>query len=66
MNKNWFEIDNNGWKRMNAGRPPYELVKELIQNVLDENFLITEGSGNFSSEAPHELLIHLRRLQTHA
>lgn len=34
----WFDIDNDGWKRMNAGRPPYELVKELIQNVLDEKF----------------------------
>lgn len=34
----WFDIDNAGWKRMNAGRPPYELVKELIQNVLDESF----------------------------
>lgn len=35
---NWFEIDNAGWKRMNAGREPAELVKELIQNVLDEEF----------------------------
>ncbi|MCK9442228.1 MAG: ATP-binding protein [Methanothrix sp.] len=34
----WFDIDNAGWKRMNAGRPAYELVKELIQNVLDEDF----------------------------
>ena len=36
--KQWFEISNEGWKRMNAGRPPYELVKELVQNILDENF----------------------------
>lgn len=38
MNNNWFEIDNLGWKRMNVGRPPEELVKELIQNILDETF----------------------------
>lgn len=38
MSKNWFDISNEGWRRMNAGRPPHELVKELIQNVLDENF----------------------------
>lgn len=34
----WFDISNDGWRRMNAGRPPYELIKELIQNILDENF----------------------------
>jgi hypothetical protein len=34
----WFDISNDGWRRMNAGRPPYELIKELIQNVLDEDF----------------------------
>jgi len=35
---NWFDISNEGWRRMNAGRPPHELVKELVQNVLDEEF----------------------------
>ena len=34
----WFDISNDGWRRMNAGRPPYELIKELIQNILDEDF----------------------------
>lgn len=34
----WFDISNDGWRRMNVGRPPYELIKELIQNVLDEDF----------------------------
>jgi hypothetical protein len=43
----WFDIDNAGWKRMNAGRPPYELVKELIQNVLDESFNIVNIDYEF-------------------
>lgn len=38
MSNQWFEISNTGWRRMNAGRPPYELVKELVQNILDEDF----------------------------
>ena len=41
----WFDISNKGWTRMNAGRPPYELVRELVQNVLDEDF--RKASLNF-------------------
>jgi hypothetical protein len=48
--KNWFDIDNSGWKRMNAGRPPYELVKELIQNILDENFQVAIIKYYYKSE----------------
>lgn len=40
MQKGWFDISSDGWKRMNAGRPPYELVKELVQNIMDEDFSI--------------------------
>lgn len=43
----WFDIDNEGWKRMNAGRPPHELVKELIQNVLDESFNVVNIDYEF-------------------
>jgi hypothetical protein len=33
---NWFEISNEGWRRMNAGRPLGSLLREGIQNSLDE------------------------------
>jgi hypothetical protein len=33
---NWFEISNEGWRRMNAGRPLSALLKEAIQNAFDE------------------------------
>lgn len=33
---NWFEISNEGWRRMNAGRPLGALLKEGIQNSFDE------------------------------
>jgi hypothetical protein len=33
--KNWFSIDNRGWRRMNAGRSMAFLVREGISNVLD-------------------------------
>ena len=35
-NKNWFEIDQNGLKNQNAGREPWELIRELVQNAWDE------------------------------
>jgi hypothetical protein len=31
----WFEISNEGWKRMNAGRSLGHLVREAISNVFD-------------------------------
>ncbi len=34
---NWFEISNEGWRRMNAGRPLSSLLKEAIQNSFDED-----------------------------
>ncbi len=34
---NWFEISNEGWRRMNAGRPLSSLLKEGIQNSFDED-----------------------------
>ncbi len=39
---NWFEISNEGWRRMNAGRPLGALLKEGIQNCFDED--VTEVS----------------------
>ena len=31
-----FEVDAEGWRESNAGRPAAHLVRELIQNVFDE------------------------------
>ena len=31
-----FEVDPEGWRESNAGRPPAHLVRELVQNVFDE------------------------------
>ena len=36
MSPNWFEIDQDGLKDQNAGREPWELIKELVQNAWDE------------------------------
>lgn len=41
-----FEISNEGWKRMNAGRKPYELVREAISNAFDATD-VTEVYVNF-------------------
>lgn len=31
-----FEIDSEGWKAQQKGRDPWELIREVIQNALDE------------------------------
>lgn len=31
----WFELSNDGWRRMNAGRPLGELIREAVQNAFD-------------------------------
>lgn len=36
-NKNWFEIDKEGLKQLQAGKPKHYLMRELIQNAWDEN-----------------------------
>jgi len=33
--KTWFEISNDGWRRLNAGRSMSFLIREGISNVLD-------------------------------
>ena len=32
----WFEVDQEGLKDLNAGREPWKLIKELVQNSWDE------------------------------
>lgn len=34
--KNWFEVDTKGLRELQAGKPKSHLVRELIQNALDE------------------------------
>lgn len=36
-NKNWFEVDKEGLKQLQAGKPKHYLVRELIQNAWDED-----------------------------
>ncbi len=36
MATSWFEISNDGWRRMNAGRPLGVLLREALQNAFDE------------------------------
>lgn len=56
--KTWFEISNQGWKRMNAGRSLGHLVREAISNVFDAegatkcNVTINEGSVIVEDDAP--------------
>lgn len=49
---NWFEISNEGWRRMNAGRPLGSLLKEGIQNSFDED--VSEVTVEIGT---HEILI---------
>ena len=35
-NKDWFEVDVNGLKQLQAGKPKHYLVRELVQNAWDE------------------------------
>lgn len=53
MSRNhWFEISNEGWRRMNAGRPLASLLKEGVQNALDED--VTEIAVDIG---PDEIVI---------
>jgi len=40
MTNNWFEVDKEGLKSLQAGKPKSHIVRELIQNAIDED--ITE------------------------
>jgi len=33
---NWFEVDKNGLKELQAGKPKHYVLRELIQNAFDE------------------------------
>lgn len=37
MSKQWFEVDKKGLKELQSGKPKYYLMRELIQNALDED-----------------------------
>jgi len=40
INKNWFEVDKEGLKILQSGKPKSYIIRELIQNAIDED--ITE------------------------
>lgn len=42
QNKNWFEVDKEGLKQLQAGKPKHYLVRELIQNAWDEDVKVVE------------------------
>jgi len=37
MKRNWFEVDDNGFRALQAGKPKAYIVRELIQNSFDED-----------------------------
>jgi len=37
MSSAWFEISNDGWRRIHASRPLGSLLCEALQNALDED-----------------------------
>lgn len=37
MRKQWFEVDKKGLKELQLGKPKHYLVRELVQNALDED-----------------------------
>jgi len=54
QSKNWFRISDEGWKSLNAGRPLHHLVREAIQNAMDEatateiNVQIKQVAGDYN------------------
>ena len=36
MSNEWFEVDKEGFKALQLGKPKYHTVRELIQNAIDE------------------------------
>lgn len=36
-NNNWFEVDKEGLKSLQLGKPKTYVVRELIQNAIDED-----------------------------
>ncbi len=37
MTQNWFDVDKEGLKELQAGKPKHYVLRELIQNALDED-----------------------------
>lgn len=38
----WFEVDKEGLKQLQAGKPKHYLIRELIQNAWDENVRVVK------------------------
>ena len=54
----WFQISNSGWRRINAGRPLGQLVREAISNVFDApgvtkcDIIVASGRVEITDDAP--------------
>jgi len=59
QSKNWWDISNSGWKRLNAGRSMSNLIREGISNVFDLNDIsgamitIEEGHVIIEDDSKH-------------
>lgn len=45
---NWFEVDKEGLKQLQAGKPKSYLLRELIQNAWDENVKVVKVNLSFN------------------
>lgn len=46
---NWFDVDKEGLKQLQAGKPKHYLLRELIQNAWDENVHEVKVDMKFSN-----------------
>ena len=44
---NWFEIDRNGLRELQAGKPKHYILRELIQNAFDEPITEVRATLNY-------------------
>jgi len=46
--KNWFEVDVKGLRALQAGKPKYHVLREIVQNAWDENITECSVTASFS------------------
>jgi len=49
INPSWFEVDREGLRELQEGKPKYHIVRELIQNAWDENISKCEVFATWSN-----------------
>lgn len=45
--KNWFEVDRQGLKTLQAGKPKHYVLRELVQNAWDEDITVCRVSTDY-------------------